>query len=423
MQVSKAFSEDFAYPIWHTIDFGTQAKVDQIYPTISNNYGQHIRVVEGVKEESQVGSLINLGVTSLSELEVVTEMDPLFQASLYDLIRKNRATLTKLKIHRKSGKRKPSSIIFLDSLMSTIHSLQPSKLSHLSIQWLTLTRDSLTSVLRCCPVLIGIDLWGVTLIPSRKVDDYQHAGVKVLETMVADSIVEGNPPLLAHFPNLDMWKTGDSSLPSEFPSQRVKDIISTWCPTLRCVESNFMPSPLLTHLIVNVFDCLTSLTFDYRKISPEMILALLHRPDNWIHLDTYVSQAGFYSKFEDDGIPEVMDHFQSSRWMVQSIMRCCRNLESFGFQDHEMDLDEIEQIPWVCEGLEDLKVRIKGLDTRDMIEGAISKWRVGRKERGSGDIIEDPVDQDQSIEARVARHLLRFKNLSTVWLGSKIWEL
>ncbi|KAF9157752.1 hypothetical protein BGX21_002734 [Mortierella sp. AD011] len=241
--------------------------------------------------------------------------------------------------------------------------------------------------------------------------------------MAVDSIAEGNPSLLTHFPNLETWKTGDSSLPSAFPSQRVKDIISTWCPKLRCVESNFTPSPLLAHLIVNVFDYLTSLTFDYTEISSNVVLALLHRPDNWIDLSTYVSQDDFYSKFEEDGAPEVMDHFQNSRWMVQSILRYCRKLKSFGFQDHEMDMDEIEQTPWVCEDLEDLRVRIKGLDTRDMIEGAINKWRVGRKQRELSDIIENLVGQDQSIEARVARHLLRFKNLNTVWLGSKIWEL
>ncbi|KAF9157753.1 hypothetical protein BGX21_002735 [Mortierella sp. AD011] len=158
MKVSRAFSRDFAFAIWHTIDFGTQAKPDQIYEAISNNYGRHIRVVKGIKEESQIGSLISLEATNLSKLKVETEMDPLFQASLYDLIRKNQATLTKLKIYGDSDNKTPSSIIFLDSLTSTVNSLQPSNLSQLTVQWLALTRDSLTSVLRCCPALKGIDL-------------------------------------------------------------------------------------------------------------------------------------------------------------------------------------------------------------------------------------------------------------------------
>ncbi|KAG0003554.1 hypothetical protein BGZ80_003521 [Entomortierella chlamydospora] len=422
IRVSKGFSQDFAYPIWHTINFGTQKTLVQKDSTILKKYGHHIRVVKGIETQAHLDLLLDLEVSQLLGLELKTTMDPFFQASCYDLVRQNQTTLTNFKIQNKNNEYTSVKFIFLDSLTSP----QSSRLTTFTIRWLTLTRDSLTSILRYCPALDSIDLWGTTLTPSRKFDDYQHAGLTTLQIKVTEAIKTGSLPLIAHFPNLKKWRIGDSATPSAFPSQVVKDSISKWCPHLKTLETNFTPSLLLNHLILDVFSGLTGLMFDYREISSNIILALLRTPSNWVHLSTYTDLIGSYDHHKEDGVAEVKDHFQSSSWMLQSVVRSCPKLETFRFPNHEMDMDEIELSPWACTNLSDLRVRIKGLDTRDKIERTLARWRNRKLQESLDTATEDPESIDwegTSIEARAVRHLLQFDKLETVWLGTGIWEV
>ncbi|KAG0013426.1 hypothetical protein BGZ82_002143, partial [Podila clonocystis] len=142
----------------------------------------------------------------------------------------------------------------------------------------------------------------------------------------------------------------------------------------------------------------------------------------WRTIVTYIPRDGFMEEFEEVGFPETLDHFQSSGWMIQSLLRLCRSLRTFKMVEHEMDVNEMEQVPWQCTDLEELEVRIQGLDTREKIESVIAQWKEGRKQRKQELTVETPVEKDGSTEARVARYLLRFNNLRTVWLGSKVWK-
>ncbi|KAF9299870.1 hypothetical protein BGZ74_008557 [Mortierella antarctica] len=127
--------------------------------------------------------------------------------------------------------------------------------------------------------------------------------------------------------------------------------------------------------------------------------------------------------FEEGGFPDTLDHFQGSGWMIQALLRLCRGLKTFKMVEHEMDVYDVEQAPWSCTDLEELAVRFQGLDTREKIEGVIVRWKEGRKQRRLGLTVDAPVEEDGSIEARIARRLLHFNNLSTVWLGSKVWKV
>ena|SRR5690554_5177500 len=76
---------------------------------------------------------------------------------------------------------------------------------------------------------------------------------------------------------------------------------------------------------------------------------------------------------------------------------------------------------WACKNSHHLAVRIQGLDTNVKIEVVIAKWREGRKKKsGAGEIIF--VEEYMSIEERVARFLLQFPNLKTVYLGTNTWH-
>ncbi|KAF9153819.1 hypothetical protein BGX21_000625 [Mortierella sp. AD011] len=299
---------------------------------------------------------------------------------------------------------------------------QPSKLTALTIRRLTLTRGSLTSILQCCPALETIDLWETTLIPSWNFDDYQHARVNRLTALITDTFDDGNPPLLVHFPELTWLDTYYDSSLSAFPTQKVKDTVSRWCPNLNYLGTNHTPALILSHLVANVLFGLSGLVFNYDNISPEVILALLCYPDNWITLSVY-SLRDYYSHSVDDPVPMVKDHFQGSRWMIQSIMRGYSKLRLFHFPDHEMDMDQIDRVSWSCNELKSIRVRIKGLDTKERIEGAINRWKEGKKQKSLGKEIKNPEEEDDSIEARVARHLLQFDKLRILWLGTKTCAL
>ncbi|KAG0314672.1 hypothetical protein BGZ99_007933 [Dissophora globulifera] len=189
--------------------------------------------------------------------------------------------------------------------------------------------------------------------------------------MAEDVVKVGTPSLLVHFPNLQRWGTGSKLPLSEFPTQAVKNCVSKWCPKLSEIETISTPSILLCHLLVNVFTGLTTFVFEYDDISSDMIMAVLRYPTSWTTIATYTPRDGFYEDFAEDGVYDDPDHFQSSGWMIQSLLRICYKLKIFNVQQHVMDLDDIEREPWVCTDLEDIAFRIRGLDTRDKIERAI----------------------------------------------------
>ncbi|KAF9081213.1 hypothetical protein BGX27_005022, partial [Mortierella sp. AM989] len=120
------------------------------------------------------------------------------------------------------------------------------------------------------------------------------------------------------------------------------------------------------------------------------------------------------------------DHFQASARTLQLLPRCCPKLKVFEFERHIMDMDRVEESDWICDGIEEIRTRIRGLDTKEKIDRALQLWVDGRKVKNKMNItagdkksIQEEVVVDTSIESRVAKHLLKFDNLSSVWLGTR----
>ncbi|KAF9922118.1 hypothetical protein FBU30_007807 [Linnemannia zychae] len=149
-----------------------------------------------------------------------------------------------------------------------------------------------------------------------------------------------------------------------------------------------------------------------------------------------------------DEVPYVSSRFDRWGYLLQQIPRSCAELEKLDLHLHEMDMDDIEEGEWVCKDLKKLRIRIKGLDTPETITKAIELWRSGVRERWrmqaiyskgkktmEKDIKETEEGKnneerslikeniDTSIEARVARHLLKFEKLQKVWLGYRTWVI
>ncbi|KAF9434018.1 hypothetical protein BGZ76_008680 [Entomortierella beljakovae] len=167
-----------------------------------------------------------------------------------------------------------------------------------------------------------------------------------------------------------------------------------------------------------VFFNLTALSFDYNNMTPDLILAIVHRP-KWETIRVFHESDNID---EADQVFSLPDHFQATFWMIQMIPRFCLNLKEFDMIQHVMDMDDVEEGQWACKNLKDLKVRIKGLDTKEKIDKTIDMYRNEKRLMlSSGDKRETLLDD--SIEARVARHLLQFEKLETIWIGTKTWRV
>jgi len=112
-------------------------------------------------------------------------------------------------------------------------------------------------------------------------------------------------------------------------------------------------------------------------------------------------------------------------WIILSIPRLCIRLRELDLPGYEMNMSDIEKSKWVCHDLSTLCIRVQGLNTREKIDRTIQLWNDGR--RLKGEIRSNGEKQnigilpsDNSIEARFARHLLKFEKLKNVWIGWKV---
>ncbi|KAG0223357.1 hypothetical protein BGX31_008554, partial [Mortierella sp. GBA43] len=170
----------------------------------------------------------------------------------------------------------------------------------------------------------------------------------------------------------------------------------------------------------------------FSQISTDVIVAVLSHKESLTTLYTYVPFKGY---LEQDQVPVLNETTPAPGWAIQLIPQICSQITHLSFPTIEMDMDDIETKEWACTRLKALNIRIRGLNTKGKINRAIDLWRTHRKER---DLI-DPMDSDSSqttltsqssqnnftgisgnsIEERVARHLLSFDSLERVWLGLK----
>ncbi|KAF9335073.1 hypothetical protein BGZ91_010619 [Linnemannia elongata] len=175
----------------------------------------------------------------------------------------------------------------------------------------------------------------------------------------------------------------------------------------------------------------SELAFDYDHISLGIITSLLFHPETLTSVKIY---RGVDFILDRDAVPAVDDHFWAQGQFLQLIPRTCKGLRILDIHLHEMDMDVVEMGEWVCKDLRRLRVRVKGLDTRERILETIGLWRREWRARrdnlpstlSGSDSISNPVNGEQqngmSIEERLVRHLLKLEKLEIVWLGCQDWS-
>ncbi|KAF9197691.1 hypothetical protein BGZ49_001763 [Haplosporangium sp. Z 27] len=375
-----------------------------IDPVISNKYGHLIRSVKNLKTQEQVDSLLCIKDLNLSALSIAALLqDSLLVATCHDLIRDNQSSLIEFSVRNTDTSRTLTIFISLYSLTPMIKSPQSSQLTSLSIENLTMTRKSFTSILRSCQGLVEISIWGTTLTPSLSFDHYQHTGVSDLTALPHVIFDDKNPTILVHFPNLKVWRTGDTSELAETQTQKISEFIIRWCPKLDSLTTWGVSEPIITLLFTDIIPGLSHLEICNNDISSNLILTLMRFSTRWMDLRIYLCEPEVdtesFELSEDGDIPEIEDVLESSGWMIQLLLNTCTSLKSFALVlGHEMDLDDIEKVPWGCIGLKSIMVRIKGLDTWDGIDRVIRRLIEANRQRRSKKPIDRPYDHDSLLK-------------------------
>ncbi|KAG0376112.1 hypothetical protein BGX24_008261 [Mortierella sp. AD032] len=299
-------------------------------------------------------------------------------------------------------------------------------LSVLIVSNMSLTNDGLVTILQGSPRLTGLTFACVNLIGP--ILSFQHTGMKSLNAdfkfIFPDAPTDAS--VFSYFPNVERLNVWDP--PPTFSSGRIKEILTRHCPRLTGYKlQDKTGTPLVPEFCTNIAaNNITEIMFRFRHISLETVSAILMHQASLKSVRHFSFPDGI--DMEAEQVAPVSNHFQAWGSFLQLIPRGCSKLETLELNAHEMDMDVVEQGEWACKNLKNIQIRVKGLDTKDKILKAIALWRKGcwqrwQEEAGAPVGAERRLKEtDTSIEARVARHLLKFDKLWTVWLGYQSWN-
>ncbi|KAK3827990.1 MAG: hypothetical protein J3Q66DRAFT_321575 [Benniella sp.] len=436
-RVCKAWSDHFISAIWDTVDFAVH-DLHQMDTKVLARHGHHIRIVKNMTEYNHIQLLTTSNANKLKELKVFMMPSQEFYALFNDLLRRVNTSLEHIDIFQFHRDAVP--YFAVDPLFPTTSTEGSSKLSSIILGGLVMTRDSLSSLLEHCPLLDELEIQGTTLLSwptynSSTAQYFQHTGLEeftapVEQVFTMDQSYHNTPSLFVHFPNLEKWHALDSKgYVVDVPIKLIRDEIARHCPSLKTLYLETRP-PVGISVLTQALQNLTAICILNEHLSAEMVMAILN------HQETLIEVATFFdgNLLEMEVIPEVESHqLDTSGWIVQSLPRRCTRLKIFELILLEVDMDDIEMTDWGCHDLEELSIRIKGLDTKQEIDRTIQLWEEGRIAVSKKQVMDVQVESsmspqlegiippsDNSIEARVARHLLKFKKLRQVWLGWKV---
>ncbi|KAF9364679.1 hypothetical protein BGX34_000780 [Mortierella sp. NVP85] len=449
-QVCKAWTDHFVSAIWHTISF-EQEELNRVDPKALAKYGHHIREVWDICSQEDILILLASNPTKLRRLSVDMDAIQQFYAESYamsyvsftDLLRRVNASLERIEIFRFSKYSSPHFAV--DCLFPAASVGATSRLSSIQFQGMTMTRDSLSLLLQNCPLLRDLNIRDTKLLTWPIYDKsaaryYQSTGVARLVASIEQVFnmnqeFEDVSSLFVHFPNLKSWQTwiSASSDPDNVSTNYIRTEVARCCPLLKelFLETN---TPMTVRMLTRAFDGLTSVRILKAHFSAEMVMAILNYRET---LRAVATSSEYYETYDfcEETIPRTTGNHDAPELIAQFIPRLCTRLERLELPFFEMDMSDIEMTQWGCHDLEELYIVIRGLDTEEKVNRAIQLWKEGRiaiKKKQANGVVESALGPqmnniilpgDNSIEARVARHLLKFKKLRVVWLGWTVWRI
>ncbi|KAK3845514.1 MAG: hypothetical protein J3R72DRAFT_435962 [Linnemannia gamsii] len=451
-RVAKSWADVFIPVIWFKLDFKFHSEFEDLSPDIISKHGHLIRIVRSAKSLRSITALAHTSVHKLRELEIDSTASVMQYVRAYEIISRNIPSLQELSMFGTAAVNKanslahfvlaPALVPFSARSASPPRSVEISRVTTLTISDLCLTYEGLVAILRGCPQLSELTMCRMDLIGSRELS-FQHIGVKKFSASIDfifpvdnedqedenDNENDGDikprqSSLLYCFPNLRYLSTWKDDLYHHIATARIREELAMYCPQITSYGLDDDAGEIASHFCTHIGRRLSEVVFDYAYLTIETIAAILLHKSSLEKVKVY-THADFC--YEEDGVAEVSSHFEESGPFLQLIPRCCPLLKTLDLHLHEMSMDDIEMDEWACKGLKTLRIRVKDLDTEEKIVKAIALWRKGcwrRWQEQAGVLVRDEGRLDKtdiSIEARVARHLLKFDKLWRVWLGYQTW--
>ncbi|KAF9134226.1 hypothetical protein BGW39_007697 [Mortierella sp. 14UC] len=436
--VSKAWTDDFVSAIWFQIDFSHQPRFATLSPDIVAKHGHHIRIVKNAHTVAQISVLANTSVRQLRELRCDPSASALQHVRAYEIVHRNNTRLQHLYLYAISAstnKHKTlSHYIFSPALVPSFvpSATSPSTLKLLSISNMCLTYDGLVTILQGCPRLTEMTFSSMDII-GPPAQSFQHTGITSLnasfKTAFPDPPTKGHPSLFSFFPSVEYINVWDFSRHFTFSSARIKQDLTQHCPRLTGYRLQDHTGALITEFCSNIASKMTEVWFRFDQTSWALIAAILVHQDSLKMIKYFSHPDGMDMEAEQVAYTEKEHQGGGGRLGTFLLLfpQLCSKLETLELNAHEMDMDIIDRAEWICKDLRTLKIRIQALDTQEKILKTIALWRKGcwrRWQEQAGTLVgeEGMLDMyDMSIEARVARHLLKFEKLWWVWLGYQTW--
>ncbi|KAG0214698.1 hypothetical protein B0O80DRAFT_447151 [Mortierella sp. GBAus27b] len=426
-RVCKAWNYAFSPVVWNTVDFRVQKKFINLDPVVISKYGHHIRTVKRISQEQQLEALHHSSICKLQGLRIAMSTETPFQVFCYDLLRRNAASIAELELKVSVS---PSLPFPFDAISPTVNGQKTSNLFSLEIDGFSMTRSGFSWLLQMCPALRSLKMLRITLYSDTSCSDpYLHTGLINLESSLDQIFQSGpGPSLLAHFPKLEAIEVWPSDSAITVSYGEMKRQVARWNPGLTDISIRDLPAIATTGLLTQVFRSITHICLI--SLSSSVVMGILAHQGTLVSITKYVHD-GYC---EQGSVPELTGVPAVSGWEIQLIPQTCSRLTNIYIPNLEMDMDEIEKTPWSCIRLRSLYIRIRGLNTKGKIDRAIKLWiehRNGMREAENIMEVGEAMEVDSSynvatllnedsIEARVARHLGKFKDLKELWLGHKI---
>ncbi|KAI8606178.1 hypothetical protein EDD21DRAFT_361704 [Dissophora ornata] len=405
-QVCKDWSDVFQAIVWYDVNPVVLNRHGLLHLEVIARHAHHIRAAWALREPAHFQAFHSPSLRSLKSLKAAIDETPLNIETMDDLLRQNHASLVSLTITNKfiSGDRTQFSF-----------NTMCSKLTSLNINGLAMNQ-SFSEILQLFPLLERLSVDNASFTPEGT-PLHQHLGVRKLASPI-DQIVQSSSgsssslTFFAHLPSLQeitVWRPHDPefTLPEDMGSA-----VTQCCPLLNSIVL-LESSDFVIKMLTQRFNHMREICVSYQHLTHQVAMSIVSHMNTLEKVSTFQVFSEIYENDWGLSIGDVYDKaFQET---VLVIPTHCHQLKELNITHHQLDMDMAEQATWACSDLETLCIKIRDLDTVEHVERTLQMWVDGR----------DPVqmvdtEMENSLEARVARHLLRFKNLRQVWLGCRM---
>ncbi|KAG0293190.1 hypothetical protein BGZ96_003178 [Linnemannia gamsii] len=333
----------------------------------------------------------------------------------FDFLRRSKASLTFLRLIRKPFEPGYGIDPVQDCIPPDV-CVDPStsRLTKLSLHKISLNREGFDHTLRSSPNLnilnlttsciltggyietVGAGITGSDYDLDQDGGDDSFSEMEVAETVVVDGsamrwrpfrhqgiielaaslrgIFEPDPnvpslSLLRHFPRLEELYLSDLELISWVKPSIVREEVNVCCPDLCIIGFRSSPSPAVEKLVTHAFDNLTEVQLEGHAYTFGVFYGLLHHHKTLTSIVTFTGPGPSF----DSTQPEPLDNVFKVQGRAIQLLLQILPLTYACFHEHKMKIEWMEEKPWRGT-LEDLFVRIEGLDTEQKTEKTLTAW-------------------------------------------------